>query len=287
MTTEYESYLNTLVNSHRIRTLIKLYDSDENFLGVLDKQLSSGQVDVDTTADVERSASLVFADVPPKFLFQQGQQSETAIFSDNMIGIEYIVEVPSINKDVVIPVFFGPVSRFQRDGQEITIEAQSKEALLQPPVVWGRYLKNAGLDFINDDIKYAHKLLRAILRSTGEKDSNMYFSNFDNVKLPKGFKLPKAPENLWDVCQKIVQAANSVYKHDAIYRLYYDGRGKVRVETQNHLGFVFTDNKNTGVLINQPQVSYDLSTFRNTVVVNVNRQDGITRHVADTLPQTH
>lgn len=283
---EYSEYLAALYSSHRIKTRVKLYDADENFLGVLDHQLSSGQVDIDITSDKERSCSLTFADVPPKILFHNEQQRDVAIFSDNMISIEYVVVVESINKEVVVPIFFGPVTRFERDGTEVTVEAMSKDALLQDPVVWGRYLKNSGLTSITTDVKVAANMIRQVLADTGETASNMYFSNFDNIKLPKGTKLP-THDGIWAYIQGVVRAANAVHNGDALFRAFYDGRGKLRVENRNQGGYNFTDHDATGTILNQPQISFDLSNFANTVVVNVNRQDGITRHVVSTLPNTH
>lgn len=291
MTSELAYYKRALTQSHQIRVLVRLYDHEENYLSTLDDGIVSGQVDVDTTRDVERSLHLVLADVDKRFRFDHGGADERAIYGDRFIRVDYMVWVHPLSKWVREPIFFGPLTRFQRDGFELTIEAQDKSSLLQQPVVWGRFLRNAGLGFVDDDTRYAAKMIRAILATTGETEPRLEFGSFSDAKLPRDFKLPKHPETLWRVLKRIVHAANARSDADNIhdFRLFYDGRGRLRVESMSTGGFTFTDDPYTSSLASKPQVDYDLSNFRNTVVVRVNRgQDGRQlQPVIRTLPKGH
>lgn len=288
---EIAAYKRALTQSHPIRVLVRLYDHAESYLAAMDDGIITGQVDVDVTRDVERSLHLVLADTDRRFRFDHGGADERAIYADRHIRVDYLVWVAALAKWVLEPVFFGPLTRFERDGFEITVEAQDKSSLLQQPVVWGRYLRNAGLGFVDNDTRFAAEMIRAILATTGESVSNMEFGSFDDAKLPKDFKLPKHPETLWGALKRIVRAANARSDSDRYhdFRLFYDGRGKLRVESMATGGFRFTDDPATGVLLTKPRVDYDLSTFRNTVIVRVNRgQDGRPlQPVVRTLPKAH
>jgi hypothetical protein len=289
MVSERAAYLAALSQSHRIRTVVSIYDHEEEFLGNLATNVISGQVDVDTTRDIERSLSLTLADTAGTALFDV--DNDAAIFADKFLGVEYHVWVSSIPKWVVTPVFFGPVTRLQSDGGLINVEAQDKSSLLQQPVVWGRFLKNASLLDVDTDVRYAATLLRLLLKATGERERNFEFTGFEQARLPKGFKLPKEPETLWAVLKRIVQAANARSDTDRYsdHRIFYDGRGRVRVESMANSGFHFTDDPAAGVILNQPVVSFDLESFRNTVVVKINRGQGQRplRPVVRSLPAIH
>lgn len=277
MTTQLAAFKRTLSQSHRIRTVVGLYDHEERYLATLDEGIISGQVDVDTKRDIERSLSLVLADVNKRLSFDSGGDDERALYADRFIRIDYQVWTDELRQWHREPVFFGPVTRFERDGFQVTIEAQDKSSLLHPPVVWGRHLRNAGLGFIDTDTRYAAEMMRAILATTGEAAANMEFGSFENARLPKDFKLPKHPENVWLALKRIVRAANARSETDRFhdFRLFYDGRGRLRVESMSTGGFIFTDDPSTGVLLDKPQVNYDQGSFANTVVVKVNRgQDG-------------
>lgn len=269
MTTEYQTYLDTLTQSHRVKVTVKVYDQNEDNPIVIDHALVTGQVDIDVNSDVERSASVTLADINNKILFGP-TGGDVVLYADRFLSIEYVVTIDALNRDVVTPLFFGPITRFSSDGGQVTIEAQGKESLLQNPIVWGRFIRNSGLDSINENVKYAHQLIRELLRSCGEVDANFEFGTFENVRLPRNFQLPKQPENLWSVCKKIVQAANAATSSLVNHRIFYDGRGKVRVENMANGGYTFSDSPTSGVLLNKPTISYDLSSFANTVIVAVN-----------------
>jgi hypothetical protein len=114
----------------------------------------------------------------------------------------------------------------------------------------------------DDDIRFAARFLRMLLRACGEH--RFAFGNFADQRLPKNFKLPKEPESIWSVCNRVVQAVN---RDDGVnWRLFYDGAGVLRVENMAH-GFLFDER----VILNEPTTVYDHDRFRNAVIVAVNR----------------
>lgn len=273
MTNRYRAYRRTLSRSHRIKVVAKVYDRNEENIGVIDRNIIGGQVDVDTARDIERTLSLQLAGGRRKLFFDADDQDEVA---DKFIGVDYAVWEENLQEWHVSPVFFGPITRIEYDGFQVSLEAQDKSSLLFDPVVWGHFLKNAGLGNLDENTKYAARMMRAILDATGEDRGKMEFDDFDGARLPHDFKIPKHPESLWQVLKKIVRAANSRTDEDRYhdYRLFYDGRGRLRVESMGDAGFTFTDDPQTGVLISKPKITYDMTTFRNTVVLKIDRGQG-------------
>lgn len=353
------AYRQALRTSHEVRSRISVHDHNEDFLHWLPQPALGGQVDVDTKRIPERSLTLDILDSGGKLGFGK-------VFVDNFICVEYGVVVEELDKLVWHPVFFGPVTKLTPDSEKLTLEAESKEILLQEPVVWGRFIRSTGLggnsiatwtlrdahhnrnmvqairtfgpirggtwrvtfgkyrtdelDFdvgaaaletaleavpgigggnvsvtggplgekpfhvefqgahanetadelgiqdntltFDDDIRYAARFLRQLLRACGE--TRFAFGNFADQRLPKNFKLPKEPESIWSVCKRVVQAVNR--DSEVHWRLYYDGAGVLRVENMAH-GFPFDER----VILNDPTTTYDESRFRNTVLVAVNR----------------
>lgn len=119
-------------------------------------------------------------------------------------------------------------------------------------------------DNLDDDIRYAAKMLRVLLRTTGER--KYAFGNFEGKKLPKNFKIPK-DASVWEVVQRIVESVTPHAKVD--WRAYYDGAGVLRVDNMNH-GFQFTED----YVLNQPTVDFDQTDFRNTTVVMLSSKEG-------------
>lgn len=287
--TQLRAYRRTLRESHRMKVVVRIYDQNEDYIATLRHSLIDGQVDVDTKRDIERSCNLILADNSRHIQFDPDGASDAALFADRFVGVSYAVWVPERCEWHVEPVFFGPITRYERDGFQVTVEAQDKSSLLFQPVIWGRWLRNAGLGEDLSDTRYAADLIRAILKTTGEKNRNLEFGTFENARLPRGWTPPKHPENLWQAIKKIVRAANTRNDTDRFYdfRPFYDGRGRLRVESMTSGGFTFSDGPR-GVLIDKPQVSYSLTEFRNTVVVKINRPSGRpVRPVVRTLPRRH
>ena len=131
-------YADQLRTSHRISTRAAIYDRNERFLDWVEHPIAGGQVDVDTSRVPERTLRLSLFD--PDESFDLGR-----VFADNFASVEYGVYVDTLAKTVWTPVFFGPITRLGRAGGKTTLEAASKDSLLVTPIVWGHYIRSAGL----------------------------------------------------------------------------------------------------------------------------------------------
>lgn len=371
-------YIAQLKRSHRVHLRVSIHDRNEQFIEWLDLPVIDGQVDVDTQQVPERRLILGIADPNEELDFGR-------VWADNFICVEYGIQVETLAKRVWHPIFFGPVTKISRDTAQVTIFADSKDALLQEPVVWGKFIKSAanitggdtivarvlragntgrnevqqihalpsvssgnfrikfhnstssalqwdstagqvetaleamgsigagnvdvtggplpndplkvtftgslansnqdlleikdGTSNSDDDVRYAAKLLRVLLRTTGER--KYAFGSFADRRLPKNFKIPK-DASVWAIANKIVESVN---QHSKIqWRVFYDGAGVLRVENMAN-GFFFDED----VVLNQPTTDFSLESFRNTTIVSMTRgkEAQSAKPVISSLPRRH
>lgn len=263
-------YLQALRSSHNIRIRVFVHGPGEGRRGRLDADVIGGQVDVDGSADITRTLSLTIADDSGKMGWGPGSK----VFADEFLSVDYGVWIGDEWADV--PVFFGPVSRFERDGGEITIEAVGKESLLLPPrpftfpknpeTVEGRLLKS---------------YIKHLAASMGE--SKFSLTSMGGAKISK-MEAADAAKNkdsgLWGYLTKLA-AGNG-------FQLYYDTEGDLTARpVSGRKGFHFSDGDD-GTILDEPTVSYDLSELRNVVVVKGKDTHGktVTRAKAS-LPKNH
>jgi hypothetical protein len=118
------------------------------------------------------------------------------------------VWVEELEEWVSTGVMWGPITRFSRQGTEVTIEAHSKEGLgLAPNLLWKTIKLHKGM-YVTDAIK-------KLLRENGETR----FSLPDlNRRLHKDIIAARHTEP-WRMAKRL---SNSIDR-----QLYYDGRGRV------------------------------------------------------------
>lgn len=124
---ERRAALATFVSPHRVRVRAKVLNLAGDHLADISSYLLDGQVDVDNTAEITRSASIVLLDPKRSMPFDGDHPADTALFMDRMIRVYY--ELLLDDDWVQFPIFTGPVSSLQRDGDLVTAECQGKEAL--------------------------------------------------------------------------------------------------------------------------------------------------------------
>lgn len=202
--------LNTALATHhqmkvtvQTLTLAGAYESDLSAL------LVDGQVNVDYTAVVTRTATVTLLDPARTLVFDSDSPADSALFLDRMLRINYSVLVNGAW--VAIPIFTGPISKLDRAGDTVVAEAQGKEWLAMG-ACWRPYTLRKGI--------LSTAAIRAVLTDrAGETSFNVPDLP---TRLPRSISLGResAP---WDTARAIARSLNR--------QLFYDGRGTCRLRT--------------------------------------------------------
>jgi hypothetical protein len=239
-------YLAALTESHRIKVSFGVYDGNEALIGPMEGNVLAGQVDVDASADITRTLSMTVEDPTGKFSFDP----IGPLYADKFVGVSYSVYVAALSDYVDVPVFFGPVSRYSRDGHTVQVEAVGKESLMMPPVLMNypatpvdgyvaSFIKAAAQAF--GETKFRLGSMAGVPVSGG--DRNM----LDAAKAKAG--------SVWAELKKLA-AAHS-------FQLFYDAEGYLTARRfpKNTSAHTFLET------LNEPSVAFDLTQVRNRVAV--------------------
>lgn len=113
------------VCTKRIR--VSLLDRKGDVVEDLSRWFHDGQVIVDSEQDVTRSATVTILDPKRRFGFDADTYQGGDLDLSRQIRVLWQVGGSGLVKPVTVPVHSGPVTRVQRDGPLLTIEAQGKE----------------------------------------------------------------------------------------------------------------------------------------------------------------
>lgn len=262
LTSAQESlFLETLLDSHRIRIQVNVHDRNEKIIASLTapaSKLIGGSIQVDADADISRSLNLQLTDPTFSLTFDANSPAAGALYADRFVSVRYEVYVPTLDW-VSVPVFMGPLTKFERQGATVGIEALGKESLaLAPAYATKPYPIPKGTRVDN--------AIKKVMNRIGE-------SSYDIPSLPQ--RLPSTrsvtPDSEpWKVIRGGEQDAKGrlipgIITHTrSNYQVFYNGRGELSVRKVNKSS-IFTFSESS--IITQPVLSYDLGEFRNNVVV--------------------
>lgn len=237
------------------------------------EQVTSGSVSVDATADITRSLELVFVDTQHRLGFDAGSPARGAIFADNLVAVEYGVEVDPLGW-VDIPTFWGPITNFERQQAQVTIEAQGKEALALDPhfatqgytIKKGRRVDNAIRDVMDRVGETRYLLPDMPQRLQGRRAVQPDDEPWDIVKFgwssQKKIYHGKGKKRRG---KKIDVEYNGLVKVAGHYYAYYNGRGQLRARRRVRTPMLtFQEGRD---LVTDPDVKFDALAGRNHVVV--------------------
>jgi hypothetical protein len=285
---ERSAFEAALRTSHRMRVKLELFDRNEESLGELGGKLLSGSVQIDSTADVRRSLSLSLLDERGRIRFEPDSPSEGSVHADNYISAKYGVGVSSlVARDfdldpfwVDVPVFYGPVTLFERNGAEAKVECQGKESLMLAPHYVGK-----GYTLRKGD--RTDEAIEKVARHAGEE-------RFLLPDMPK--RLPRArgvgPHSEgWKVIRGGEESAKGkpipglIAKGGADMEPYYNGRGELTARRKGgNSRYTFDASQ----LTDTPTFRYDVKDFRNVVDVAGGKKKGKQRaHARESLPDAH
>lgn len=254
------AYLAALRTSHRIKVRVTVRNKDEEELASITPVVLSGAVQVDATAEVTRSLSMVFLDPKHRMTFDAASPSAKALYADNFVSVEYGVHVSAIRRWVWVPVFWGPVTAFERQGAEVTIEAQGKESLgLEPHLVVNGYTIPHGLATAN--------AVRSVMRRIGETR----FRGMGGIKGKLRKHRAVAPgEAPWHVVKGGGSDGSGADKPGLVAKssghpfLFYDGEGYLTSKKRGGSSCYTFNGHN---VLSQPGFKYDVLEVINRVEV--------------------
>lgn len=246
---ERRAYHNALKHSRSVKCAVTLHNRNENEIASLtvpESWVLGGQVDVDVNTFPRRQLDLTVLDPKRKLVLDADAPSELSIFASTFVSVERMDWVEDLGGYVSCPVFWGPVTRFARNHPEITIEAGGKEMLALAP-----YLLLAGHN-LNKGLKVTTGI-RRVLNAVGE---TRYQMPSVSKELTHKMTIPRWSEP-WLIAEKLARVADR--------KIFYDGRGKVRLEHRNKQSVWSFLPGEESMLLSVPDVSYEFTAFRNYV----------------------
>lgn len=197
-----------LCSHHDIDILLQVMDLSHKTIGeAISARLLDGQVTVDCDADITRAVDMDLLDPTGALHLDSNSPDDGAMFADRMIQIKYDVVNPLGTKRYSCPIFTGPLTKLERTGAIVKVEAQGKEIFGLSPAWNDRTFKKG--------LRVTTAISQIVGEMMGELDSKMSIPNL-RKKLPRnvsvgGDKLP------WEVAKQLAASIG--------YLLFYDGNG--------------------------------------------------------------
>jgi hypothetical protein len=236
--------LNLLVNNHRISIKVQVLDLNHNYLSDVSTRLLSGQITVDTTAEVTRVLQVELLDPNYSMNIEAESPEEGSLFMDRMIRVVYTVADVMLTESYDIPVFCGPITKLDRTFAVVTLECSGKEKLANGGF-WTAKTYKKGLT------KTA--VIRAMLRDIAG-ETKMDIPEVSSAKLPSNLTLSR-DKAVWASVKTLTGGLSRV--------IFYDGRGVAKMlNPGGSVRYTFTM---PGAILTQPQINYDVESLFNAV----------------------
>lgn len=256
-------YHEALGAGHAIRTRILKFE-DDGWTRLPVDSLLEGQVDVDTDASISRSLRFQALDPKHELRLDRADPSDGAVGLGTMIRVLTGVYVPDLESWIDVPVFTGPVSELARDGDELTVNAVGKDALLQAP-----YGAKTRRIFSWERGEPVTTVIRRAATTFGETNRNLMIPTLTHRVRHSGSVIWDTNKQLWEVMRRMSHRLSS--GNDVRWRLFYDGAGRLRLEQKPTHGavYLFTDENHIGDgrLLGFPSFQHTDDGVRNYVIV--------------------
>lgn len=264
------AYTRGLADNHSIRVTLLIMDMSHNVLATINNDsgmLRDGQVNVDKTSEITRSASLTLFDPDHTLGFDSNAPTDGSLFLDRMIQIRYGVLSPEqYDQWVDVPIFTGPISRMSRTGHSVQLEMLGKEVLAKRPA-WRTVSYGIG--------RKRRDVILDLMRNVGETRFNL--SEWDK-KTANVYNVYRETD-VWTLAKRM--AAGMTF--------YYDGAGTLLLRPwMSRPIFTFSTGEK-GNVTSDPDISYDVDDVKNIVLVKGAIAKGASRPVEDTAyaPSSH
>lgn len=231
---ELTALVNQLSVSRREYTTVTVTDLADNDMADLSDLVADGQVNVDTTQAIDRSAQVTFNDPDRSLPFDTDSPASTALFFDRMLHITRSILVGETWQHV--PLFKGPVTGLTRSGDQVTATAVGKEVFFQG-VAWAARTLRKGTpktDAITE------------ILTVGNSFYAEHFRSIPDLSAKLGSTVSIARDsNLWSKARAIASSMSM--------QLYYDGMGVCRLRDYPGTSvFTFKD----ALVVTRPQIEY-------------------------------
>lgn len=236
-----------LRRSYVRQVTVSVTDLDGNVLTALTPVLLDGQVVVDMDAEVTRAATLSFLDPAHALSFDTDSPDDGALYADRMVKIDYAARVEALGRYVSVTIFHGPVTKLDRAGDVVNIEAQGKESIARG-AIWRTLTLKKGW-FVTSAIK--------ILLGDRAGETRFAFPKGDD-RLPKARSLDRYAE-IWATAKSL---ASSIDR-----QLFYNGAGIATLRTYPSTAVYTFREGQGGDVVADVQVSYSMDDVKNVVVV--------------------
>lgn len=236
--------LRLLKAPHSIRVAVQVQTLQEEYTMDLSPYLLGGQVNIDNTQQVTRSADLEIFDPLRRIQLDPDDPSKLAVGMADLLKIHYIIGDPVTKEYFNIPLFCGPIDDVSRDQTSLNITCVGKEALAVGNSYVGKIYKKGSkkTDVIKD-------ILRNIMGETKYQVPDLA------SRLPSDWRLSQG-DIPWDQAKKMAKSLG--------YQLFYDGRGVCRMRVPGGKALFTFDNTWVSSV---PEIDWSTDSVVNTVIV--------------------
>lgn len=244
-----------LASSHTLVTTAHVLDLSEDTISNVSQLVLDGQVNVDADADVTRSMSMTLLDRTHALNFDSDSPDDGTLYLDRMLKVEQSFLVPTVGR-VDVPIFTGPVVKFDRDGDEVSVECHGKEALALTES-WRPLHLSRGT-----------RKTEAIKTILGERagEERFAFPELRSQRLQDPVNLGRLHKP-WLAAQDIAESMNR--------QLFYDGDGVCRMrERPATSAFTFSTEGDRPNITGNVQITKDGTRLRNVVWVKGGKRTG-------------
>lgn len=235
--------ISLLKNHHSINIKVQVLLLDHTYVGDVSRRLVDGQVDIDMEAEVTRSLKMTILDPNHAIHLDSNSPSDGAMFVDRMIRVIYNVTSPDGSKSFDIPIFCGPITKLDRTGVYLAVEAQGKESMVIP-TAWNAKTYKRGMRKTS--------VIFSLLYDRGERKLSIPTIS---TTIPRDVAVGY-DTSPWTLAKQLALSLG--------YYLFYDGRGQAVMRKRSPNPVVtFTEY----ALRSTPQIGYTTEKMINAVQV--------------------
>ena len=259
--------------SHRARSRAAILTTDHRVLVDRRSWLLDGQVEVDVTAEVTRSAACTLLDPDARSGLDTEAPLDGSIALNRFLQLRRDIWLPHAEMWASIPLFTGPITGVTRAGPVIDIEAQGKELLALQPI-WTPITYKKG----TRRVEIIEDLMR---RRAGEF----------TFAIPPGWTARRTGSD-WNLVRRIGDEAHTVWARAQTQArllgadMFYDARGTLRARTRSTTASWAVRAED---MAGPPTASETTSEIKNVVVVTGGTPEGGKKPITAerALPDAH